>query len=67
MGFGIYKGADTDTKKLVNEFEKVLECTYRVKVNDNLSFAPYYQVYFDPAYRNVSTVSATGVQAHFSF
>ena len=45
----------------------MLECTYRVKVNDNLSFAPYYQVYFDPAYRNVSTVSATGVQAHFSF
>jgi carbohydrate-selective porin OprB len=67
VGFGIYKGADTDTKKLVNEFEKVLEFTYRVKVNDNLSFAPYYQVYFDPAYRNVSTVSATGVQAHFSF
>lgn len=67
VGFGIYKGADTDTKKLVNEFEKVLECTYRVKVNDNLSFAPYYQVYFDPAYRNVNTVSATGVQAHFSF
>ncbi|MBR5523560.1 MAG: carbohydrate porin [Akkermansia sp.] len=67
VGFGLYKGADTDTKHLVNEFEKVLEFTYRVKINDNFSFAPYYQVYFNPAYRDVSTVSATGVQAHFSF
>lgn len=67
VGFGIYKGADTDTQKLENEFEKVLEMTYRIKVNDFFSFAPYYQVYFDPAYRNVSTVSATGVQAHLSF
>lgn len=67
IGFGLYKGAETATKKLENEFEKVLEFTYRVNVNEHLSFAPYYQVYFDPAYRSVSTVSAAGVQAHFSF
>ncbi len=67
VGFGIYKGADTDTRKLENEYEKVLELTYRVKLNDYFSFAPYYQVYFDPAYRTVSTVSAAGVQAHLSF
>lgn len=67
VGFGIYKGPDTDQQKLVNEYEKVLELTYRIKVNDYFSFAPYYQVYFDPAYNTRSTVSATGVQAHFSF
>lgn len=67
IGFGIYKGADTDTQDLVNEFEKVLEVTYNVKLNSYFTIAPYYQVYFDPAYRNVSAISATGVQVHFSF
>lgn len=41
QGFGIYKGPDTDTKKLVNEYEKVLEFTYRIKVNEYFSFTPY--------------------------
>lgn len=67
IGFGIYKGAETDTKKLVNEFEKVLEFTYNMQVNKYITVAPYFQVYFDPAYRSVSTVSATGLQAHLSF
>lgn len=65
--FGFYKGADTHTQKLVNEFEKVLELTYRVQLNRYISVAPFYQLYIDPAYREVSTVSATGIQAHFLF
>ena len=67
IGAGIYKGAETGTKKLVNEHEKVLEFTYNVQVNKYITIAPYYQIYFDPAYRNVNTVSATGIQAHLSF
>ena len=65
--FGAYKGADTDTCRLVNEFEKVLELTYRVQLNSYLSVAPFYQLYIDPAYRDTSTVSATGLQAHLLF
>jgi hypothetical protein len=66
-GFGVYKGADTYESPLVNEFEKVLEFTYRVQLNDYVSIAPFYQLYIDPAYRDVSTVSATGLQAHLLF
>ena len=40
---------------------------YNIKLNKYFTIAPYYQVYFTPAYRDVSTVSATGIQAHFSF
>ncbi|MBR6576071.1 MAG: carbohydrate porin, partial [Akkermansia sp.] len=65
--FGVYKGADTYESRLVNEYEKVLEFTYRVQLNSYLSIAPFYQLYIDPAYRSVSTVSATGIQAHFLF
>lgn len=65
IGFGLYKAADT--AKLVNEHEKVLEFTYNVQVNSNITVAPYYQIYFAPAYRTTSTVSAAGVQAHLSF
>lgn len=65
--FGVYKGADTFESPLVNEFEKVLEFTYRVQLNDYVSIAPFYQLYIDPAYRSVSTVSATGIQAHLLF
>ena len=65
--FGVYKGADKAGCRLVNAYEKVLELTYRVNVNSYLSLAPFYQLYIDPAYRNVSTVSATGVQAHLLF
>lgn len=65
IGFGLYKGADT--AKLVNEHEKVLEFTYNLQVNSNITVAPYYQIYFNPAYRTTSTVSAAGVQAHLSF
>ena len=65
--FGVYKCGDGDSTPLVNEFEKVMELTYRVQLNDYVSIAPYYQLYIDPAYRNVSTVSATGLQAHVEF
>ncbi|MBO5683709.1 MAG: carbohydrate porin [Akkermansia sp.] len=66
-GFGVYKCGDGDAAPLVNEYEKVIELTYRVQVNDYMSVAPYYQLYIDPAYRTVSTVSATGLQAHVEF
>ena len=65
--FGIYKGADTANSRLVNEYEKVMEFTYRINLNEYLSVAPFYQLYIDPAYRDVSTVSATGLQAHLVF
>lgn len=65
--FGVYKGSDTYSQRLVNEYEKVLEFTYRVQLNSYISIAPYYQLYIDPAYRSVSTVSATGIQAHLQF
>ena len=64
---GVYKCGDGDAAPLVNEYEKVIELTYRVQVNDYVSVAPYYQLYIDPAYRTVSTVSATGLQAHVEF
>ena len=64
---GVYKCGDGDKAPLVNAYEKVIELTYRVQVNDYMSIAPYYQLYIDPAYRNVSTVSATGLQAHVEF
>jgi hypothetical protein len=44
-----------------------MELTYRVQLNDYLSVAPFYQLYIDPAYRDTSTVSATGLQAHLLF
>lgn len=65
--FGVYKGANLPQRRLVNEYEKVLEFTYRVQLNDYISVAPFYQLYIDPAYRSVSTVSATGLQAHLLF
>lgn len=65
--FGIYKGSDSGSNRLVNEYEKVMEFTYRYNVNEYLSLAPFYQLYIDPAYRDVSTVSATGLQAHLLF
>ena len=64
---GAYKGADKYGCRLVNAYEKVMEFTYRVQLNDYLSVAPFYQLYIDPAYRDVSTVSATGLQAHLLF
>ena len=64
---GAYKGADKYGCRLVNAYEKVMELTYRVQLNDYLSVAPFYQLYIDPAYRDVSTVSATGLQAHLLF
>lgn len=64
---GAYKGADKYNCRLVNAYEKVMELTYRVQLNDYLSVAPFYQLYIDPAYRDVSTVSATGLQAHLLF
>ena len=64
---GAYKGADKYGCRLVNDYEKVMELTYRVQLNDYLSVAPFYQLYIDPAYRDTSTVSATGLQAHLLF
>jgi len=66
-GFGIYKGSDKGLTRLVNEYEKVMEITYRINLNDYVSLAPFYQLYIDPAYRDVDTVSATGIQAHLLF
>ena len=65
--FGVYKCADTDTSELVNAYEKVMELTYHYELNQYVSIAPFYQLYIDPAYRNVSTVSATGIQAYLQF
>lgn len=65
--FGIYKCGDGDKSPLVNEFEKVIELTYRFWLNNNISIAPYFQLYIDPAYRDISTVSATGLQTHLEF
>ena len=64
---GAYKGADKYGCRLVNAYEKVMELTYRVQLNDYLSVAPFYQLYIDPAYRDTTTVSATGLQAHLLF
>ena len=64
---GAYKGADKYNCRLVNAYEKVMELTYRVQLNDYLSVAPFYQLYIDPAYRDTTTVSATGLQAHLLF
>ncbi len=66
-GIGVYKCGDKDATPLVNEFEKVMELTYRFQLTGNISVAPYYQLYIDPAYRDTSTVSATGLQAHIEF
>ena len=44
-----------------------MELTYRFQLTGNISVAPYYQLYIDPAYRDTSTVSATGLQAHIEF
>ena len=65
--FGVYKCANTASDPLVNAYEKVLEFTYHYELNKYISIAPFYQLYIDPAYRNVSTVSATGLQAHVEF
>ena len=64
---GVYKCGDGDNTPLVNAYEKVIELTYRFQLNNYVSVAPYYQLYIDPAYRDVSTVSATGLQAHVEF
>ncbi len=64
---GAYKCANTDTNKLVNAYEKVIELTYHFELNNYVSLAPFYQLYIDPAYRDVSTVSATGIQAYVAF
>ena len=67
LGFGIFKGADTATSSLVNEYEKVLECMYRVQLNQYFYLAPYFQLINDPAYRDTDYASATGIQAGFVF
>ena len=64
---GAYKCANTDTNKLVNAYEKGIELTYHFELNNYVSLAPFYQLYIDPAYRDVSTVSATGIQAYVAF
>ena len=65
--FGVYKCGDRDATPLVNEFEKVMELTYRFQLTSNISVAPYFQLYIDPAYRDTTRVSATGMQAHIEF
>jgi len=67
LGFGIFKGADTATSSLVNEYEKVLECMYRVQLSQYFYLAPYFQLINDPAYRDTNYASATGIQAGFVF
>ncbi len=63
----MYKCANTASDPLVNAYEKVMEFTYHYELNKYVSIAPFYQLYIDPAYRNVSTVSATGIQAYLAF
>lgn len=67
VGFGIYKGADTDTRPTVNDYEKVLEIMYNVQVNNYFHITPYFQLILTPAYRDIRHASATGIQAGFEF
>lgn len=67
IGLGLFKGADTASSPLVNEHEKILECMYRVQLNQYFYLAPYFQLIKDPAYRDTDYASATGIQAGFVF
>lgn len=67
LGFGIFTGAETDTTRLTNKYEKVLECMYRVQLNQYFFVAPYFQFIMTPAYRDVDHASATGIQAGITF
>lgn len=67
IGIGLFKGADTASSPLVNEHEKILECMYRVQLNQYFYLAPYFQLIKDPAYRDTDYASATGIQAGFVF
>ncbi len=67
VGVGIFKGADTATSPLVNKYEKIFECMYRVQLNQYFAISPYFQLINDPAYRDTNYASATGIQGSFVF
>lgn len=67
LGFGVFKGADTETNRTVNRREKVFEALYRVQLSDAAYITPYFQLILDPAYRDVSHASATGIQVGYVF
>lgn len=67
IGYGMFKGADTGTSPLVNEFEKILELMYSVQINDYMYSSIYYHMIMDAAYRDKDFASAAGVQVGINF
>ncbi len=67
VGVGFFKGAESPTNKLVNEFEKIVEVMYRFEINSYLYTSVYYHMIMDPAYRDKDFASATGIQVGLCF
>ena len=67
IAYGMFKGGESGVSPLVNEFEKILEFTYHVQMNDYMYTSFYYQMIMDAAYRDRDFASASGVQVGFSF
>ncbi len=67
VSYGMYKGADSGSSPLVNEFEKILEFMYRVQINDFVYSSVYYQMIMDAAYRDKDFASAAGIQFGINF
>ena len=67
IGIGCFKGAESPTNKLVNEFEKIVEIMYYYQINDYMFASAYYQMVIDAAYRDKNYAAATGLQIGLSF
>ena len=67
IGCGLFKGGESPTSELVNEFEKIVEVMYRYEINDYLYTSVYYQMIMDAAYRDKNFASATGLQVGLCF
>lgn len=62
-----FKGAESPTNKLTNEFEKIVEVMYRYQINDYLYASAYYHMVMDAAYRDRNFAAATGLQLGICF
>lgn len=67
IGIGMFKGGDSGSSPLVNEFEKIVELMYRVQINDYVYGSLYYHMIMDAAYRDKDFASATGFQVGINF
>lgn len=67
IGIGLFKGAESPTNKLTNEFEKIVEVMYRYQINDYLYASAYYHMVMDAAYRDRNFAAATGLQLGICF